>query len=96
MGKIVVMGAAILDVLVHPAPPEVFLTGSSPVSTIRISTGGDALNEAVRLAQLGIHPQLCTLLGKDDAGELIKARCQKLGIGRSWQKRPGKFPLPSM
>lgn len=92
MGKIVVMGAAILDVLVHPAPPEVFLTGSSPVSTIRISTGGDALNEAVRLAQLGIHPQLCTLLGKDDAGELIKARCQKLGIGLELAEETGEIP----
>lgn len=86
MGKIVIIGAAILDVLVRPADPEVFLTGSTSAETIHVSTGGDALNEAVRLAQLGIRPQLCTLLGKDDAGQLIKTRCQKLGIGMEMTK----------
>lgn len=40
MGKIVIIGAAILDVLVRPADPEVFLTGSTSAEAIHVSAAG--------------------------------------------------------
>ncbi|MCR2022588.1 hypothetical protein NSB04_23170 [Blautia pseudococcoides] len=45
-GKILIVGAAILDVLAGPADEGVFQTGSSPAEAITMRTGGDALNEA--------------------------------------------------
>ncbi len=77
---IVVAGAGILDVLVYPANPEVFRTGSEPMQTIRLSTGGDALNEATILARLGKETELITLLGEDDAADMIRLHCSKEGI----------------
>lgn len=80
-GKILVVGAAILDVLAEPVDERVFETGSSPADAITMRTGGDALNEATILAKLGESVQLLTVLGSDPASELIRAHCRKWGIG---------------
>ena len=80
MKNIMIIGAAIGDVLVYPASPEVFASGSHPAREILLSTGGDGLNEATVLAGLGKDPYLCTLLGRDPMGELVKTHCQTRGI----------------
>ena len=47
MGKgIMVIGAAILDVLARPVSMQVFEKGSHPVEELRLEVGGDAANEA--------------------------------------------------
>ena len=78
--RIVLIGAAVLDVLVRPASPEIFRTGSSPAEDIRMGTGGDALNEAVVLAGLGKKAELRTVIGRDMAGEMILRECRTRGI----------------
>ena len=83
MKKLIVAGAGILDVLVCPVDRDVFEKGSSPVDTIKISTGGDALNEATVLARIAQERGKITLLsvlGRDRAGEMILEHCQKEGI----------------
>lgn len=84
---IVIAGAAILDVVAVSVGPEVFLTGSSPTDGIRLSTGGDALNEATVLAHLArsmdagsLQVSLLTALGDDMAGRLILRHCGECGI----------------
>ena len=53
MGKgIMVIGAAILDVLARPVSMQVFEKGSHPVEELRLEVGGDAANEALVLAGL--------------------------------------------
>lgn len=78
--KVMIIGAAIIDVLVSPAEEEVFQTGSYPAETIRMSPGGDALNEATVLAGLGVPVMLETVLGSDMAGETVIRHCRKMGI----------------
>lgn len=84
MGKqspeIIIIGAAIIDILVRPADAEVFQAGSLPAEDIRMSVGADALNEAVVLARLGKKVRLETVLGADKAGDLIRSHCEKCGI----------------
>lgn len=81
--RIVIAGAGILDVLVCPVGENVFEKGSVSVDTIKISTGGDALNEATVLARLLEEPgsvELLTLVGRDKAGSMILEHCRKEGI----------------
>ncbi|MDO5425569.1 MAG: carbohydrate kinase family protein [Eubacteriales bacterium] len=78
--KIIVMGAAIVDVLVRPASQEIFRTGSYPVEDIHMSTGGDALNEATILARFGKQVELRTVIGDDLAGKLVLEHCREAGI----------------
>ena len=48
--EILIIGAAIIDILARPVNTKVFDTGSYPVEDIHMTTGGDALNEATILA----------------------------------------------
>ena len=89
-GKILVVGAAILDVLAGPADEGVFQTGSSPADAITMRTGGDALNEATVLAKLGEEVRLLTVLGEDPAAEIIRGHCRKWEIGLEFARtEPG-------
>lgn len=78
--KIVIIGAAIIDVLVRPAGEKVFQTGSYPAEDIRMSPGGDALNEATILALMGKKVEFQTIIGDDMAGKMIKSHCLDCGI----------------
>lgn len=78
--EIIIIGASILDVLVRPADPDVFQTGSSPAEEIRMSVGADALNEATVLAKLGKRVRLETIIGSDKAGKYIEEHCRESGI----------------
>ena len=46
---VTIIGAAIIDVLAGPVNNTILTTGSTPMETVRLSFGGDALNEAVIL-----------------------------------------------
>lgn len=78
--QIIIIGAAILDILVRPADAEVFRTGSSPADEILISVGGDALNEATVLSKMGMRVRLETIIGNDRAGRLVVSHCRECGI----------------
>lgn len=80
MKKVEIIGAAIVDVLVSPANDAVFRTGSAPCERIVMTYGGDALNEATVLKGLGAPVQLVTVLGKDDAGEAVRRRMERVGL----------------
>ena len=69
----VIIGAAIADILLRPVDETVFSTGSCAVDSIRMSVGGDALNEATVLARLGHAPMLATKLGRDGVADFILA-----------------------
>lgn len=83
--EILIIGAAIIDVLARPAGPEVFQSGSCPMDRICMTTGGDALNEAILLAGMGKKVYLETVIGEDEAGAMVARRCEKSGI--SLEKR---------
>lgn len=78
--QIIIIGAAIIDVLVRPVDAEVFQTGSYPAEDIRMSTGADALNEATVLARMGKKVRLETVIGDDGAGKYILRHCADTGI----------------
>lgn len=80
MAEVVVIGAAIIDVLVRPASEAVFHTGSYPAEDITMSPGADAMNEASLLAGLGDSVKLETVIGKDRAGDYLLSCCREKGI----------------
>ncbi len=80
MAEIIIIGAAIVDVIARPVSSEVFETGSNPMEDICMTTGGDALNEAILLAKMGKDVRLETIIGEDDAGKLVKAKCEEHGL----------------
>ena len=75
--EIVIIGAAIIDVLAYPVNVKVFETGSYSTEDIHMTTGADALNEATILAKKGRRVQLETVIGQDDAGIIVRDACIK-------------------
>ena len=84
--KIMLIGAAIIDMMVRPAGPEVFETGSYPSEEISMSFGGDALNEAVVLANLGKKVYLNTVFGDDIESRTIEAYCKENGVDLTYKR----------
>jgi len=68
---VTVIGAAIMDVLAGPVDKSIFEKGSQPVDSTRLAFGGDALNEAVVLSQLGAKVELISKVGDDEAGKRV-------------------------
>ncbi|WP_458407610.1 carbohydrate kinase family protein [Anaerotignum sp.] len=77
---ITVIGAAIIDILASPVSEAVFSAGSIPMETIKMSFGGDALNEAVILSGFGKKVQLISKVGDDEAGKRVLGLLQEKGI----------------
>ena len=75
--EIVIIGAAIIDVLAYPVNAKVFEVGSYSTEDIHMTTGADALNEATILAKKGRRVQLETVIGQDDAGIIVRDACIK-------------------
>lgn len=69
--QITIIGAAIMDALASPVKFSELKIGTQPMNDIRLSYGGDALNEAVVLSRLGIKPRLISKIGDDTAGNQI-------------------------
>lgn len=77
--QILIIGAGVLDVLVCPVEKDVFQKGSVSVENIRLSTGGDGLNEATVAARITQTEKvnLLTLFGDDEAGRMLREHCKK-------------------
>lgn len=77
MAEIIIIGAAIIDVIARPVSEKVFKTGSCPMDDICMTTGADALNEALILSKMGKNVRLDAVFGDDEAGKLIQDQCRK-------------------
>lgn len=71
LNEVSIIGPAIIDILAAPINEKVFTVGSLPMETIKMTFGGDALNEAFILTKLEKKVQLITKVGNDDAGKRI-------------------------
>lgn len=77
MAEIIIIGAAIIDVIARPVSEKIFKTGSCPMDDICMTTGADALNEALILSKMGKNVRLEAVFGDDEAGKLIQDQCRK-------------------
>ena len=69
--KVSVIGPAIIDVLASGVGTDIFEKKSHRLDDIRLSFGGNALNEAVVLSRLGVDTELITKLGDDESGKKV-------------------------
>lgn len=80
MYDVTVIGPGVIDVLASPFDQEVFTRDSRYLDRIRMSFGGDALNESVVLSRLGKSVQLISKVGNDEAGRSIMGYLRKCGV----------------
>lgn len=84
---VVCIGVVLMDLPLGPLDEHIFQKETTMVPRISLTTGGDALNEAIVLARLGKKPALMGHIGADMLGELIVKRCEEEGVDCSKLKR---------
>lgn len=77
MYDVTVIGPSVIDILAAPFDPDALAMGKRDVDQIRMSFGGDALNESVVLSRLGKKVQLISKIGADEAGRSIRKHLEK-------------------
>ena len=78
--EISVIGAGVIDVLVGAADDKILERSSTSMDYVKLSYGGDALNEAVALSRLGKRVQWISKVGDDDAGKKILSYAESNGV----------------
>ena len=90
---IVCIGLAIVDSMIRGFDPEPVLSGFRAESGT-INAGGDALNESVAAARLGMKTALLTSLGRDAAGDLISDFLTANGVSTDLVHRSDEHQTP--
>ncbi|HWR30003.1 MAG TPA: sugar kinase [Negativicutes bacterium] len=75
--EVVIIGAAIVDLPLRPIPEDILHKVSYPVDEIKMTVGGDAINEATILTRLGHCVRLVSGVGDDPAGNFVWHHCTK-------------------
>jgi sugar/nucleoside kinase (ribokinase family) len=87
---VVCIGVVLVDLPLGPLDEQIFREETTMVSSIALTTGGDALNESIVLARLGKKPALIGQVGKDMLGDIIVRRCEEEGVDHSRLKMDPK------
>ena len=90
---IVCIGMAIMDSIIRGFDPDPVLSGYRAESGTLIA-GGDAVNEAVAAAKLGLRTGILCSLGTDAPGDMIEAVLAAAGVGTDLIQRSDEHPTP--
>lgn len=80
---VICVGAAIIDIPLQPVSKNIFDIESYPIDKIAITTGGDAINEAIIISRLGYKAALMSRIGNDTMGEYIVKQCKLNNVDAS-------------
>lgn len=84
---VICIGVVLLDLPLGPLDDQIFQGETTMVPSIRLTTGGDAFNEAVVLSRLGKKTALLGQIGLDLPGDFIVRRCEEEGVDHSGLRR---------
>ena len=77
---VVVIGTVVMDITAKPIAEQDTWKEKQRIGGIRLSTGGDAANQSIRLADLGRSVAISACVGKDQAGLLAKSAMKERGV----------------
>lgn len=77
---VICVGGAVVDIPLRPVDKNIFDIESYPLDCIRMTVGGDAINEAIIISRLGHCCALMSLVGDDPAGLYIINCCKQEGV----------------
>ncbi len=90
--KVICIGSAVIDISAGtiPAPEQWF--EKQKIQTIRMLPGGDAVNQSITLARLGMEAELVTSIGRDDNGLLLMSALEARSVNTRWITRKEETP----
>ena len=92
--KIICIGTALIDSIIKGFESEPVSATGYRADSCSLNAGGEAVNEAVALAKLGVDAQILCFLGEDGAGRLVEETLRDNGVDTSLIVREKDHPTP--
>lgn len=86
---VICVGFVVQDIVMEGIDSNAFQKDSTYADNITISTGGDAANQAVVLAQIGKKAALIAGFGRDTVGRQIEEQLNMAGVDTTYALREG-------
>lgn len=90
---VVCIGMAIMDSMIKGFEPEPIDSGYRAASG-SLNVGGDAVNEAIAAAKIGLKTGIMCNLGRDYAGNIISSELGSNGVSTKYVIRSDEHPTP--
>lgn len=91
---IITIGVAILDSIITGFDPEPVSPAGYRADSCTLSAGGDAVNESIAAAKLGLKTAILCHLGNDSAGDIIAETLKTNGVCTDLIIRSDEHPTP--
>ncbi len=91
---VVCVGVAIVDSIIRGFDPEPVSAGGFRAESASLRVGGDAVNQAVAAAALGMRTRIVCALGQDGAGEMLAAALRRGGVNTDLVQYKKDVPTP--
>lgn len=97
MFDVLCAGQAVLDCITRGKESEPWKPNVYRSDTIRLHCGGDAVNESIALAGMGLRPAIACGLGRDIAGDILLGELTRAGVDTSRARRmPSDTPIANL
>ncbi|MBQ2324556.1 MAG: carbohydrate kinase family protein, partial [Oscillospiraceae bacterium] len=91
---LICIGTALVDSIIRGFDPEPISASGYRAASGSLHVGGEAVNEAMAAAKLGLKTGILCSLGEDEAGEMVVRALRRCGVDTSWILRAKEHPTP--
>ena len=92
--KIICIGTALIDSIITGFEQRPVSASGYRAGSCSLNVGGEAVNEAIALAKLGINTQILCFIGEDSAGRLVEETLRDNMVDTSQIIREKSHPTP--
>ena len=91
---LICIGTALVDSIIRGFDPEPISASGYRAASGSLNVGGEAVNEAMAAAKLGVRTAIFCALGTDEAGEMVVGALRRCGVDTSRILRSAEHPTP--
>ena len=91
---IICMGIALVDSIIKGFDPNPISASGYRAESSSLNVGGEAVNEAVAAAKLGMKTGILCSLGEDAAGDMVVSALRRSGVSTDYVIRAAMHPTP--
>ncbi len=93
---VICIGMALVDSIIRGFDPTPVSASGYVAESGSLNAGGEAVNEAIAAAKLGLKTGILCALGKDPAGEIVLNELARNGVDTGLVIRPAATPVTTM
>ena len=92
--ELICVGTALVDSIIKGFDPSPVSASGYRAASGSLNVGGEAVNEAMAAAKLGVKTAILCSLGEDQAGDMVAGALERCGVGLDLIVRSGEHPTP--